>query len=502
MSFLSRQDVGGTSSVSLPSLALSWGLLLLAPLAASAGLPSCQPPCAVPFEGRETLFENIITGAPEEIVKGQVELKWPEGPLWLSWPKDVPILSEEVALAAGLFPPSSSEAGGGTETANVSALFFTDTMTDKIYIYEPGDGKVSVFLENAGSVGPRPDAPSATPLEPGPRLEPGANGLGINPKMPGSLFICQHGARRLVRLRLGDVGVTGEVKGEVQKIASRFRGFLLNSPNDLAFHPVDNSLFFTDPPYGLNPKNPYEPKEGGDKIPTADERMEMQSDVGFSGLFRRSGRGLELLDGGLPRPNGVAFVPPEGQWMLVGDSTADRPEDPEVQEEIEKGTEGEKEERVLTNWWVYRVEKKGEEYTVRGHPKALLSEEELRHVKGRGRCDGLSIASDGRTVFATGPGGVYVLEVGEGAGDTNESDGENAGESPLAGRILGRLNVGGATSNCAIGGDGFLYVTAETGVWRVPLAEGLAAPAWFKWANFDEISGQKQQETNQKHDEL
>ncbi|MGH8717352.1 MAG: SMP-30/gluconolactonase/LRE family protein, partial [Burkholderiales bacterium] len=66
---------------------------------------------------------------------------------------------------------------------------------------------------------------------------------------------------------------------------------------------------------------------------------------------------------------------------------------------------------------------------------------------GKGGPDGLKLDRKGN-LFATGPGGLYVF-------------------APDA-TLLGRIDLGVPTSNCAWGDDGsVLYVTADTAVYRI-----------------------------------
>lgn len=71
-------------------------------------------------------------------------------------------------------------------------------------------------------------------------------------------------------------------------------------------------------------------------------------------------------------------------------------------------------------------------------------------VSAPGNPDGLKIDARG-TVFASGPGGVLLFDA--------------------TGRYLGGLQLGRRTSNVALGQDGALYVTADTGLGRVPLRQ-------------------------------
>ncbi|MDT8264974.1 SMP-30/gluconolactonase/LRE family protein, partial [Roseomonas sp. DSM 102946] len=95
-------------------------------------------------------------------------------------------------------------------------LVMSDTRTDRQYRYLWETGGVTVMREPSGH----------------------SNGNAFD--FEGRQVICQHLARRVVRV---------EHDGSVRVIADHFEGRPLNSPNDVVPHP-DGSLWFTDPPYG------------------------------------------------------------------------------------------------------------------------------------------------------------------------------------------------------------------------------------------------------------
>ena len=72
----------------------------------------------------------------------------------------------------------------------------------------------------------------------------------------------------------------------------------------------------------------------------------------------------------------------------------------------------------------------------------------------QGSPDGLAVDSAGR-VWATGPGGVLVF-------------------SP-DGTHLGTVHTGVKTGNCMIGGDGYLYLAADSQLARLKLGPGVRA---------------------------
>jgi gluconolactonase len=105
----------------------------------------------------------------------------------------------------------------------------------------------------------------------------------------GRLISAQHGDRLLSRT---------EANGKVVTLVDRYQGKKLNSPNDLAVK-SDGSIYFTDPPYGIEAK---------------------QEELGFYGVYRLAPDGkLTLLGKDMIRPNGIAFAPDESK-LYVSDS--------------------------------------------------------------------------------------------------------------------------------------------------------------------------------------
>ncbi|MHB0668103.1 SMP-30/gluconolactonase/LRE family protein [Roseomonas mucosa] len=166
-------------------------------------------------------------------------------------------------------------------------LVMSDTRTDRQYRYLWETGGVTVMREPSGH----------------------SNGNAFD--FEGRQVICQHLARRVVRV---------EHDGSVRVIADHFEGRPLNSPNDVVPHP-DGSLWFTDPPYGTtlaegrpdaaggptNPQGLLNPGLGLGllAVPGGDRRQP-------AGVYRwdPSGRLDQVLsEVDLPMPNGIAFSP-------------------------------------------------------------------------------------------------------------------------------------------------------------------------------------------------
>jgi gluconolactonase len=150
-----------------------------------------------------------------------------------------------------------------------SALWFSDVVGNVVRQWST-DGKITEILRPGGYDGN--DAPAGAFI--------GPNGMIAG--TGGSVLLCQHGFRRIVRIAK-DRSVT--------TLVDRFEGKRLNSPNDLVYH-SDGALYFTDPPYGLT-KQDDDPKK----------------ELAFNGVFRLKDGQLQAVIRDLTRPNGIAFSP-------------------------------------------------------------------------------------------------------------------------------------------------------------------------------------------------
>ncbi len=124
---------------------------------------------------------------------------------------------------------------------------------------------------------------------PMPWRSPSANANGLTFDRQGHLIACEHGSRR--------VSIT-EADGHVRAVATHYEGKRLNSPNDVIVR-SDGSIYFTDPPYGIE---------------------ETQRELAVNGVYRIAPDGdLKLLADDFDRPNGLAFSPDE-KTLYVDDS--------------------------------------------------------------------------------------------------------------------------------------------------------------------------------------
>ena len=115
---------------------------------------------------------------------------------------------------------------------NGEFLLYSDVPTNKVYKWKEGMG-ASVFLDPSGF--------TAKSHRSG---ESGSNGITLDSQ--GRLVLCQHGDRRVARMKAS----TQNPKSEFVTLAANYQGAKFNSPNDLVYN-QRGELYFTDPPYGL-----------------------------------------------------------------------------------------------------------------------------------------------------------------------------------------------------------------------------------------------------------
>ena len=333
--------------------------------------------------------ETISDASGELFASSEVELlvsglRWSEGPVW---------------------------------HAAERALFFVDTIQDRIYRWSASDGTTIVVSAAGGFDGS--NVPEYETLH-----EPGANGMALMGE--DEIIICQHSTRRVIRMKLAELQRLGgrplsESNFEVlAQTAANGRG--LNAPNDVVVAP-NGDVYFTDPVYGFLKKQFLD--ENGEPVdqPYLDEAVAAVG-AGVTGVYRwRAGGGaLELVTDLLNRPNGLAFSP-DGQtlWVSSSDKNQDGPS---------------------WNAFLLREQLPLERTAVLGKaelPGMLLGP--------AGLTDGFKIDERGR-LWSSVPGGLAVID-------------------PARKAVLASVTFGTAISNVRFGEGGDVFVTGKGHVWRL-----------------------------------
>jgi len=223
-------------------------------------------------------------------------------------------------------------------------LLFSDVPENTIFKWTEEDG-ITEYLSPSGYSG---DSERGGEI--------GSNGLIIS--NDGRLILCQHGDRRIVEMD----APLDQPQPEFITKADHYEGGRFNSPNDVIQH-SDGSIYFTDPPYGL---------EGYVDDPLRE--------LDFQGVYRIDPDGeVQLLTDELTRPNGLAFSQDES-LLYVANSDGSR-----------------------ALWMVYDVREDG------GIENGRIFYDATDHVgDAPGMPDGMKVNSEG-TLFATGPGGLWIF---------------------------------------------------------------------------------------------
>tara|TARA_B100000073_G_scaffold345564_1_gene354921 strand:- start:2910 stop:3920 length:1011 start_codon:yes stop_codon:yes gene_type:complete len=271
---------------------------------------------------------------------------------------------------------------GPVWSSKLNGVIFTDVPENKAYLWTEKNG-LEIFLDPSGKTGYPKNSANG-----------GANGLIINSE--GELILCQHGDRRLAKLKDWP-----SKNPEFETIVDNYNGNILNSPNDLAIS-KDGSIFFTDPPYGL-----------------ANQDLDSLKEINFNGVYKFKDNKLKLLINNLSRPNGIALSNDEN-FLYVANSDKNIP---------------------IIN--VYEISN-----DTLINEKVFFDGSKLTKTN-KGLFDGLKIHSSG-TIFATGPGGVLIID--------------------NTGKHLGTINPGSRVANCAFDKkEDFLYMTSDNNLTRIKI---------------------------------
>lgn len=240
-----------------------------------------------------------------------------------SFVSKTPLFRALIACKAGIVKVASGFqfTEGPVWSANGKYLLFSDIPANKILKLTP-DGRTTVFRQPSGN----------------------SNGLTYDEQE--RLIACEHSNRRVTRT---------EKDATITVLANKFEGVKLNSPNDVVVK-CDGSIYFTDPPYGIQPE---------------------QQEQSVRGVYRLSSeeRELSLVADDFTRPNGLAFSPDESR-LYIDDSK-------------------------LRHIRIFDVQSDGS-----------LSNGRIfcdMNIERPGSPDGMKIDIQGN-VYCTGPGGVWVLD--------------------------------------------------------------------------------------------
>lgn len=221
-------------------------------------------------------------------------------------------------------------------------LLFSDVPGNRIHKWSAAEG-VTVYLDPSGGNGP---------AQPGFR-EPGTNGLKIG--FPGEVLAADHGSRAVAAIDLAT-----KTK---RLLVTQFNGKKFNSPNDVAVAP-DGTIWFTDPPYGL---------EGINESPLKEQPV--------NGVYRAASDGAAtLVEGGLTFPNGIVFSP-DARTLYVAVSDPKR--------------------AIIMAYDVTPQQ-------TLARPRIFSDMTALVGKDNPGLPDGMTV-DEGGNLYATGPGGVHVF---------------------------------------------------------------------------------------------
>mmetsp|Transcript_65389 Transcript_65389/g.76836 ORF Transcript_65389/g.76836 Transcript_65389/m.76836 type:complete len:508 (-) Transcript_65389:171-1694(-) len=291
-----------------------------------------------------------------------------------------------------------------------------------VWKYDEEQG-VQEFLRCAGLAGPGNPPDNLPDL-----LEAGPNGLIWGWDGEDDLIMCQHGMQRIVRFDVGDVSVSGDITPDrVTVLVDSYNSKKMNGPNDLVL--VGEDLYFTDPPFGLQARSTGGSLEHVFKVMPQDGvgvymmKGEMRNEAPVTPT-----RVLDLSKPYVEGPNGITVTSNGNIVVSITNFT-----DPRVEVYSKSGDSWSLSQRMETP---YRIEGNFSNF-----PPLT---------------DGLTYSSDLELLFVAGPGGIYVF-------------------SSVTFERLSFLRIDDLTSNCEVGG-GYLWITANSRLLRIPLANKKGSP--------------------------
>jgi gluconolactonase len=241
--------------------------------------------------------------------------------------------------------------------------------------------------------------------------EPGTNGLRLDPQ--GRLVACQHGDRRVARL---DATLDANTQPMIGLASVKWTTLADKYMGKRLNSPNDLVFAKNGDLYFTDP--PYGLEKGAE---------DLARELDFQGVYRiRKGGELELLTKEMSRPNGIALSP-DDKTLYVANSDFAKPV-----------------------WMAFPLGENGK----LGAGRVFYDSSKWVAEKLPGAPDGMKVDVEGN-LWATGPGGVLIL--------TPE------------GTLLGMIETGTNTANCAFGDDGAtLYIAANHDIARIrTLTKGL-----------------------------
>jgi gluconolactonase len=172
-------------------------------------------------------------------------------------------------------------------------LVWSDIPNNRMMRWDETDGSVSVFRD------------------------PSNNSNGHTVDKQGRLISCEHLSRRVIRT---------EFNGTFKVIADRYRGYRLNSPNDVVVK-SDGSVWFTDPSYGIIMDY---------------EGARAESEIGACNVYRwdPESQEIESMATDYVKPNGLAFSHDETALFVTDTGGTHEPDGPRHMRRHSIGADG------------------------------------------------------------------------------------------------------------------------------------------------------------------
>lgn len=238
-----------------------------------------------------------------------------------------------------------------------------------------------------------------------------------------TFFFCAQGSRAPGSLS-GIISVTlsATTKGQarVEPIVSNFHGTPFNSVNDVIVHPIDSSIWFTDPSYGFHQGIRPEPQ-----LPNQVYRFDIQS------------RSVRAIADGFSRPNGLCFSP-DLRTLYVTDTGA-----------IHGSSEVTIDAQGPSHIYAFDIDNRSQRSPL------LVNRRLFAYAPGR-YPDGIKCDTMGNVYAGCGDG----VEVWNAGGD-----------------LIGIIKLPGGVANFCFGEEGTIFACNETRFWKIQLNGGVVKGA-------------------------